>query len=180
MVMAEIKNIVKKKPDAEELYKEYADRIRGYLRCQIENPEDAEDLHSEIFEKAIRSLDSYDPEKASVSTWIYTIARNRVTDFFRTRRINQELSDELISEEDPFAEIYENETLEELAGALATLSEEERDVIILTYYEKYTLKQLCPVMDLTYGQIKRIHQKALVRMKEYLMAHGKGQLLSLH
>lgn len=168
-----------KKPDAEEIFREYSDRILGYIRCQIKNPEDAEDLHSEIFEKVVRSLDSYDPEKASVCTWIYTITRNRLTDYFRTRHVSSELPEEIVSETDPFSEIYEEETLKELAEALSSLPEQERDVIVLTYYEKYTLKELCPMMDLTYGQIKRVHQKALAHMKEYLMAKGETNLLSV-
>ncbi len=171
---------MKNVPTAEEIYKEYSDRIRGYIRCQIQNPEDAEDLHSEIFEKVVRGLDSYNPEKASLSTWIYTITKNRLTDYFRTRHISSELPEDILSEEDPFAEIYEKETLDELAEALSSLSEQERDIIVLTYYEKYTLKEVCPMMDLTYGQVKGLRQKALIKLKEYLIASGNGRLLSIH
>lgn len=165
------------RPDAETLYQEYEGKIMAYLRSQITNVQDAEDLHSEIFEKAIRNLDTYDPAKASVSTWIYTIARNRLTDYFRTRRVHTELTEEIEDAEDPFQDIYEQETLEELAAALEALPDQEKDLIVLCYYDKMTLRDVAPMMNLTYGQIKRIHRNALLHLKEILLKGGNFVLL---
>ena len=68
--------------NAEQFYLQYHDKVRG----TIQDPHDVEDLVSAVFMKIVQKLDSYDSAKASVSTWVYTITRNTVTDHFRTRR----------------------------------------------------------------------------------------------
>ena len=64
--------------DAGQIYEEFQPKVRAYVRGKIHDPHDAEDLVSAVFMKVVQKLDSYDPAKASVSTWVYTIARNRL------------------------------------------------------------------------------------------------------
>ena len=71
---------------AEQIYADYYPKVSAYVRSKIANHHDAEDLVSAVFAKVVQKLDSYDPQKASLSTWVYTITRNTVTDFFRTHR----------------------------------------------------------------------------------------------
>ena len=71
---------------AEQIYLQYHDKVRAYVRGKIQDPHDVEDLVSAVFMKIVQKLDSYDPAKASVSTWVYTITRSAVTDCFRARR----------------------------------------------------------------------------------------------
>ena len=52
-----------------------------------------------------------------------------------------------------------------LADALEKLTREERDLIILHYYSEYTLLQIADLMRRPYGQIKRLHMKALQKLK---------------
>lgn len=72
--------------DAGQIYEEFQPKVRAYVRGKIHDPHDADDLVSAVFMKVVQKLDSYDPDKASISTWVYTITRNTVTDYFRTRR----------------------------------------------------------------------------------------------
>ena len=95
----------------------------GHIRPRINNPADAEDLHSAVFTKVYEKFSSFDQTKASISTWVYTIARNTLIDFFRTHRIHDELGDEDMVEEDAFQGILTEETLDELAEALKKLPE---------------------------------------------------------
>lgn len=64
--------------NAEQIYLQYHDKVRAYVRGKIQDPHDVEDLVSAVFMKIVQKLDSYDPAKASVSTWVYTITRNTV------------------------------------------------------------------------------------------------------
>ena len=59
--------------NAEQLYLQYHDKVRAYVRGKDQDPHDVENLVSAVFMKIVQKLDSYDPEKASVSTWVYTI-----------------------------------------------------------------------------------------------------------
>ena len=96
----------------EQVYRDYDRKVMGYIRPRINNPSDAEELHSAVFMKVFEKFSSFDQTKASISTWIYTIARNTLIDFFRTRKVMDELGDEDIVEEDAFQGILDEETLE--------------------------------------------------------------------
>lgn len=63
---------------AEQIYLQYHDKVRAYVRGKNQDPHDVEDIVSAVFMKIVQKLDSYDPAKASVSTWVYTITRNTV------------------------------------------------------------------------------------------------------
>ena len=148
---------------AEELYLAYHDKVSAYIRGKVENYHDVEDLTAQIFEKVYTKLDSFDETKASLSTWIYTIARNTVTDHFRTRRVYVDI-DGLY---DLPAPEKDRDVLEDLADALMTLKQRERDLILLHYYKGLTLKEAAEKMGMSYINAKVIHKKALSGLKAY-------------
>lgn len=152
----------------EQVYQEYSRKVMSYIRQRINNPSDAEDLHSAVFTKVFEKYATFDQTKASVSTWIYTIARNTLIDFFRTRKVMDELGDEDIVEEDAFQGILDEETLGELASALEKLPERERDLIIMHYYQNRQLKEIAVKMHMSYSNCKLVHNKALMKLRQYL------------
>lgn len=152
----------------EQVYRDYDRKVMGYIRPRINNPSDAEELHSAVFMKVFEKFSSFDQTKASISTWIYTIARNTLIDFFRTRKVMDELGDEDIVEEDAFQGILDEETLDELAAALEKLPQRERDLIILHYYNNMQLKEIAVKMHMSYSNCKLIHNKALMKLRQYL------------
>ena len=152
----------------EQVYQSYSKKVMSYIRPRINNPSDAEDLHSSVFTKVYEKFSSFDQTKASVSTWVYTIARNTLIDFFRTRKVMDELGDEDIVEEDAFQGILNEETLNELASALEKLPERERDLIILHYYHNRQLKEIAVKMHMSYSNCKLVHNKALMKLRQYL------------
>ncbi len=148
------------------LYIEYRGKVMSYIRTRVKTYEDAEDICSDVFEKVFRSGDRYDAEKASASTWIYTITRNAVIDYFRRMRPAEELPEELRDDEKPEDEVLRSETLDELAAALRRLPEELRDIIVLRYYDCMPLTEIAAQMGLSYGAVKIRHQKALNQLRE--------------
>ncbi len=154
--------------NAEEIYLEYRDKISHYVRSRISITQEAEDLVSEIFEKICTKLEYYDSSKAALSTWVYTIARNTLTDHFRVSRETTELPEEIPLTFDPYADIYNEETLKELGQALLSLTEPERELIILLYYDGLKLTQISEKMGLSYGQTKILHNKALKNLRSFL------------
>ena len=154
--------------NAEQIYLQYHDKVRAYVRGKIQDPHDVEDLVSAVFMKIVQKLDSYDPEKASVSTWVYTITRNTVTDHFRTRRTLMALEDYMADE--TYASAMTDDALESLADALLTLKEKERDLIVLHYYTGHTLKTVAEMMGMSYINAKVIHKKALESLRAFFAA----------
>ena len=153
--------------NAEQIYLQYHDKVHAYVRGKIQDPHDVEDLVSAVFMKIVQKLDSYDPTKASVSTWVYTITRNTVTDHFRTRRTLMALED-YMADEAP--EELNDGVLDSLADALLALKEKERSLIVLHYYTGHTLKEVAEMMGMSYINAKVVHKKALDSLRAFFAA----------
>ena len=153
----------------EQVYQDYSKKVMSYIRTKISNPTEAEDLHSVVFTKVFEKFSSFDQSKASVSTWVYTVARNTLIDFFRTRKIHDELGDEDVVEENAFQGILDEETLGELAQALERLPERERDLIVMHYYNNMQLKEIALKMHMSYSNCKLVHNKALMKLRQYMV-----------
>lgn len=154
--------------EQEQIYTQYRDKVLRYLCGKVNDLQLAEELCSDVFLKVYEKLDVFDPAKASISTWIYTITRNTLTDYFRTRRIFSEIP-ETLDDGTSLEESYcDQELLEHLADALEKLEERQRDIIILHYYSGYTLKEVGAKMGLSYAYIKALHSKALSAMRKTL------------
>lgn len=145
----------------ERIYIEFKDKVTRYVRGKIGSEHDSEDVVSDVFVKVFNGLSDFDENKASLSTWIYTITRNAVIDYFRASKRLCELPEELCSEDDTEQNIINTEMLERLADALGRLNERERDIIILHYYSGRALKDIAQIMSISYSYTKLLHLNAL-------------------
>ncbi len=152
----------------DKLYADYRERVLAYLTHRTGRREDAEDLCADIFAEVFRSLPRYDPEKSSVSTWIYRITRSTLIDYLRTKRQSEPLSEDITAADDIDEDLIRRETLERLASALLTLGREERDIIILRYYKGYKLTDVSRLTGISYGMVKVKHGRALSALRARL------------
>ena len=152
------------------LYMEYRARVLSYIRARVHNPEDAEDLCEDVFEKAFRAADRYDAEKAAPGTWIYAITRNAVIDYYRKTRPTEEIPEDLSDEALPEDRVMQTELLDSLAAALERLPEELTDIIVLRYYDRLPLTEIADRMGMSYGAVKLRHQKALSLLRSSMSA----------
>ena len=156
--------------DIETIYAQFSTKVMGYIHARVRNRADAEDLCSDVFEKIQRKLADFDPSKASVSTWVFTITRNTVIDHYRRSKPTEEL-DETLSDDTEIDEgLLNSESLSELAGALRALPEELRDLIVLRYYDGKPLTEVAEIMGLSYGAVKLRHQSAIAKLRRLLTA----------
>ena len=154
--------------EKEALYTEYRDKVSRYVFCRLQNKSDAEDIVSEIFLKVYEHFDTFDASLASVSTWIYTITRNTVTDYFRSNRIYAELPEEASDGDDADCVVLQKESLATLGKALGKLDERRRALVILKYYKKMSLKDIAARMGISYAYVKILHKSALNKLKNDL------------
>ena len=154
--------------DTEKIYQEFYPKVYQFLVNRMGSVEDAEDMAQTVFLKVYTKLDTFDSTKSSLSTWIFNITRNTLIDHQRsmTLRIHEEIPETLADDAPDMVDnlIMEQEQ-ERLADALEKLTREERDLIILHYYNEYTLLKVAEMMRRPYGQIKRLHMKALQKLK---------------
>ena len=154
--------------DLEQIYAEYSPRVLRYIRARVQGLANAEDLCSDVFEKVYRKIDEYDSSKSSVSTWIFTITRNTVIDWFRRSRPSEELDENLADDSEVDESLLSQETLTELASALERLPRQLTEIIVLRYYDGKPLTEIARMMGLSYGAIKLRHQNALALIREYM------------
>ncbi len=156
--------------DAEKsaIYTDFYGKVLGYLTKKVSDRDLAEDLASDVFLKVYEKLDTFDAKKASLSTWIYTITQNRLKDYYRTRRVFEEVPEELEEETDSVEDtVCNEEMLGILADALESLNERERDLIILRYYSGVPLKEIADRLGISYTYAKVLQSKALAAMKKF-------------
>lgn len=136
---------------------------------KINNFYNAEDLCSDVFVKIYEKIDTYDESKSSLSTWIFTITKNTLTDYYRTNHLQVELDENIALEDEEDDEgILTDENLDKLAEALKQLPEKERNIIVMYYYSGYSLKQISEKLSISYAYVKILHKKTLFSLKNYI------------
>ena len=154
--------------DLDRIYTEYSGKVMGYIRARIRSSAEAEDLHSEVFEKVLKKIGEFDPSKASLNTWIFTITRNTVIDHFRRAKPSEELDENLSDNVELDEDLLNSETLSELAAALRKLPQQMMDIIVLRYYDGKPLTEIAEMMNLSYGAVKLRHQNAVLMLRQAL------------
>lgn len=149
-----------------QIYEDYHMKVLRYIQGQVNDYYLAEDLCSDVFVKVYEKLESFNEKKASISTWIFTITRNTLIDYYRTRKVTSEIPENLVYEDDESD--VDDESLEKLAKGLENLDERSRNLIIKHYYEGKTLKEVAEELGISYAYSKILHQKALFLLKKYM------------
>ena len=124
------------------LFRYFAPRIKSYCLRLGADPSGAEEVMQEAMVLVWRNAAQFDPSKASPSTWIFTIARNLSIDRFRkSRRPEFDPDDPALVPEDPqtpdrLVDKFQME--EKVRSILKSLSSNEKDVLMLSFYENLT------------------------------------------
>ena len=154
--------------EREALYAEYAGKVRGYVFGKLSNRDDAEDVVSDVFLKVYEKYPTFDADRASVSTWVYTITRNTVIDYFRVHRTCAELPEDLPDEGGVDDGLLRRESLQMLGEALGKLDDRSRALIVLRYYKRMSLKDTAARMGVSYAYVKVLHKEALRLLRKHM------------
>ena len=147
--------------DFDEIYDEYFDRVYYKILSSVKNPEDAEDIAQEVFISVYKNLHKFRAD-SKIYTWIYRIAINKTYDFFRKKKIDLELNEEILN-------IADNEDLNGsmiVEENLKKLSKEEREILLLKDVYGYKLREISAMKDRNISTIKSIYYKALKSLEE--------------
>jgi len=144
------------------MFGRYHNKVIGYFLKKIRSREEAEDLASSVFVEMSRSAGRFDPKRACESTWIYAICRNLLNRHLRDSYTHARILpiDRSVSVEDvdPCSnetgiEIERIVTADALAGALSRLHQEERDILIFSFYHGLKPQEIATRMGLSYGNV---------------------------
>lgn len=161
----------------EEMYDIYMPKIYRYMSYRLGNASIAEDLTADVFEKALKHFDSYQREKASQSTWLMTIARNTMTDFFRKESRVQVVREEDAPEEvshDPSVEeqIDRIEEVRQLKLSLAGLPQLDQDIISLKFGAGLNNREIARTLNVSESNVGTRLYRAVRRLRDSFEGWG--------
>lgn len=156
-----------------QLFAAYAPKMKGYLMRLGAAPPLAEDLAQDAMISVWRRAASFDPAKAKASTWLFVIARNAWIDRLRRERVEIAyrdaylVADEESDAEAPDAAASRVQTEAQMQAALNTLSEEQRQVVRLSFFEDRPHSEIAERLSLPLGTVKSRLRLALSRLRAH-------------
>ena len=158
------------------LFHFYAPRIKTMLTRSGASAEVAEDLAQEALIAVWRKADSYDPARATVSAWIFTIARNlRIDRFRRDRRGQLHHVYELVQPVEilpPDVPLEAAERDSRVRAAIDGLPAEQVRVVELSFFEGQAHSDIATRLGIPLGTVKSRLRLAMARLREFL---GEGR-----
>ena len=140
-------------------------KIYRFVYYRVNAVEDAEDITSEVCLRVIKSIHE---QKGSFYAWIFRIASNMITDYYRRRgvRSNVESAEDSI-EEMADADSNQSELVEqqELRQALKRLTEDQQEVIVLKFIEGYETDEIAVLLGKSAGAIRAIQFRAITALR---------------
>lgn len=142
-----------------QLFEQYAKRLKAFMLRQGADPATAEELAQETLLMVWRKASLYSSDKGSLSTWIFTIARNLRIDRLRKELAWQALPDnlaEMLVSDDPAPDESASSRQREarVRAVLAELSAEQRQVVEMAYIEGLSHSEISERISLPLGTVK--------------------------
>jgi RNA polymerase sigma-70 factor, ECF subfamily len=155
-----------------QLFDAYAPRVKSFMMRKGASSEQAEDLVQETMIAVWSKAGMYVPDRGSVTTWIFTIARNLRID--RLRREKTSLFTDIDDYDAESEDVQQDDALGRLqedgyvAKALAQIPEEQRQLLILSYVEDMPQSEIAARLQIPLGTVKSRMRLAYRRMKKIL------------
>ncbi len=170
------------------IYTEFHQLLLSYIRSKIRSKEDAEDILQNVFIKISGNLNKL-TEQEKIRSWIFTITRNSIIDYYRSKAskkdtpLDEKLEDRLTEEDS----IDSTKGLDAcLSGMISSLPEEYKDIIIDSELKGIKQKDLAEKYNMAYSSMRSRVQRGRERLKQMLVncceieADKHGNILSSH
>jgi RNA polymerase sigma-70 factor (ECF subfamily) len=140
------------------LYVRYADHIYGYVASIVRDDHEAEDVTQHLFAKLMTALPKYEPREVPFSAWILRVARNVAVDHMRQRRPVpcEEVRELDVREDDDESSRHRSLGLRD---ALASLPEEQRQVVVMRHLVGLTPGEIAGRLGRTEPSIHGLHHR---------------------
>ena len=154
-----------------ELYEQFMPKVYRYVTFRIRDENMAQDLTAVVFEKAFTRFDSFNPQKASFSTWIFTIARNTVIDHYRVYGKHEELVPDVEGKTNaqypsPEEEAILAENTRKLRQFISHLNKREQEAIVLKYSNGMSNREIAQILNLTETNVGSILCRTIGKLRK--------------
>ncbi len=154
----------------EELYDAYAGMVYGVVLKMIRNEELAQEIVQDVFLRVWKSIDSYDPAKAKISTWMINIARNRTIDEIRSKNYrnlqeNQSIHDS-VHEEGKTGRVEMKVDAIGLKSVINRLRPEQKLLLEFVYFGGYTHEEAARELNIPLGTVKTRIRSSILELRK--------------
>ncbi|HET6996021.1 MAG TPA: sigma-70 family RNA polymerase sigma factor [Chitinophagaceae bacterium] len=150
------------------LYDNYAGALYGIIHSIIPDNETANDVVQDVFINIWTKIDSYDPSKGRLFTWMLNIARNAAIDKLRSKGYRHSLKNQPLSENvdiNAGAASYPVINDVGLRKVISQLKEEQRALLDLSYFQGFTHEEIAKAMNIPLGTVKTRIRTALIQLR---------------
>jgi RNA polymerase sigma-70 factor (ECF subfamily) len=156
-----------------QLYDSYVSTIYRYIYYRVGGHALAEDLTSETFLRALRSLTSFRWQGRDFGAWLVTIARNLVADHFKSGRFRLEVATGEILDYDSASDGPEDDVLamltnEALVAALKQLGTDQQECLVLRFLNGLSVTETARVLGKSDGAVKQLQLRAIRNLAKLL------------
>ena len=144
---------------------------------KLTNPAEAEDITQDVFVNLWQRSSTFQPARGKVSSWLLTVAHNQIIDFLRRRRRAGEAHEAIardpvavseVAREDTAGIAEQNDEARQVRQALDALPDEQREVILLSYYQGYSQSEIAQRTQVPLGTVKGRMRLAMTRLRDDL------------
>ena len=158
-----------------ELYETHYERVARYIAVRIGDVEEAADLASEVFVRALRSVGSFKETGAPMEAWLFKIAHNLVVDHLRRkgrRQANVPIEDVpyLVGTENPDVEVERQQEVQMLHHAMEKLSDSQRQVLALRFGAGMSSEEAAEVLGKKPGAVREMQSAAIKKLRQILVS----------
>jgi RNA polymerase sigma-70 factor (ECF subfamily) len=147
------------------LYLRYADNVYGYVRSIVRDEYEAEDVTQHVFAKLMTVIGKYEQRGAPFTAWILRLAHNVAIDHVRSRRAIPAAE---VRGADERTDEHEDDRARDLRSALASLPEEQRDVVVLRHVVGLTPGEIADRLGRSESSIHGLHHRGRRALKQEL------------
>jgi RNA polymerase sigma factor (sigma-70 family) len=164
---------------ASEIYDRYSGRIYNFALRFLKNSEAAEDATQEVFVKMLKYANQFNGD-AKLSTWLFSITANWCRDYLRKADNKSKESDDVLltlatpSELAPDRNLERRENEQLVRRALQSLTEEQREAILLSRYQGLSYAEIAQIAGCSEGAVKTRVFRAMETLKKTLMGASGG------
>jgi RNA polymerase sigma-70 factor (ECF subfamily) len=159
----------RKDPEAfSELYTAYVRPMFRFLYNRVGSTEEAQELTASVFLAAVESFPRYN-HRGNFAAWLFSIARRKVTDYYRRRPpVPLEAIRHLPGEDDIAAQVSRRDEILRMRERIAALDEDEREWIHLHFAADLTYAEMAALLGKNEEAVKKAMQRLLARLRTTL------------
>lgn len=152
------------------LYDRFQPQIYRFIYLKVSHREEAEDLTHQVFLSAWQNISNYEHLGFPFSSWLYSIARNKVIDHYRAQKTNLNIESlEIIdNSENPHEKIDKHFNIKNIEKALKKLNSIDQDIILMRYVNELSVRETAKILNKSEISIRLLQHRAIKKLQKLL------------